>query len=75
MTSSQYLSQKFIPGQYIQRPNFERGTMGRDIIAGGGSPVKAQVVDRNVREAIQDNSKNSHFQFTAMSKSQQILFF
>lgn len=41
MTSSQYLSQKFIPGQYIQRPNFERGTMGRDLIAGGGSPLKA----------------------------------
>ena len=42
--------------------------MGRDITAGGSSPVRAQVVDRNVREAIQDNSKTSHFHFTAMSK-------
>jgi hypothetical protein len=55
-----------MPGQFVPKPNFNRGSMGRDISQnGGGSPVPGPVIDRNQREAIQNFSKDAHFKFTA----------
>ena len=54
----------------MAKPNFQRGTLGRDISqgSGGGSPVAGNVIDRNCRESIQGYSKDAHFKFTAHRK-------
>lgn len=44
--TSQTITTKFIPSQFIARPNFDRGTMGKDISSAAYSPVGAQVIDK-----------------------------
>jgi hypothetical protein len=73
--TSQTVSNKFMPPQFVAKPNFQRGSMGRDISqgSGGGSPVPGPVIDRNCREGIQNYSKDAHFKFTAHRKLSLLL--
>lgn len=62
MTSRTIIPQT-IPNQHISRPNFTRGTMGKDI-GHSSNNLDGRVIDRKQHDKIAHYSKNAHFTFS-----------
>jgi hypothetical protein len=54
--TSQAHTAKFIPKQFVTRPDFQRGTMGADVVSSNFKSVDAAVIDRKQRDAIANYS-------------------
>ena len=51
----------YIPNSQIGRPDYVRGTVGKDINPHANHKLDSKVVDNTVRNEIGSNSKTAHF--------------
>jgi hypothetical protein len=59
---------KFTSPGVVTRPDFNRGTIGRDINPAQFHTVQGNVIDKTQRDVITNNSKSAHFRVGGSGK-------
>ena len=65
----QIVNNQYIPKNQITRPNFQRGTLGGDLIQHNSTnSISAQMIDKTTTDPIIFKNRNAHFSFSNQSK-------